>query len=104
MTTINDDNSELQQEMANLYPKEGFKVRSSEYVSTPSSRQKWNISLLSGILFLIISSPFLYSLVNRVAQSISPNLNLASYEGCPTLSGLVVHTLVFILVVRLLMR
>lgn len=100
MTTS--DNSQLQQEMASLYPKEGFKVRSSNPDSL-SSRQKWNVSLLSGVIFLIISSPALYSLVNSAVQHVLPDLTIAN-EGCPTLTGLLVHTLVFILIVRLLMR
>lgn len=108
VTSTDNANIELRKEMADKYPgKEGFKVRLSDTKcddKSLSSSKKWSVSLLSGILFLIISSPFLYNIVNKLMVKVSPNLVLCDDKGCPTPLGLAVHTIVFILVVRLLMR
>ncbi len=100
---------EMQEEMASLYPsKEGFKVRLSDSNgsndSNVSNPKKWQISLLAGVMFLIVSSPLLYRLVNGVLQKISPDLRVCDESGCPTTLGLIVHTIVFILLTRLSMK
>lgn len=58
-----------------------------------STQKKVMISLFSALLFLLISSPFMYKLTNSVFAG-----KLAS-NGCPNWYGLVLHTLVFFLVV-----
>lgn len=63
--------------------------------------QKWTVAIITGLLFLLISSPFLYSLVNQLTSSFG--LTIAT-NGCPNAIGLILHTIVFILIVRLLMR
>jgi hypothetical protein len=67
-----------------------------------TNKDKWVIALLSGLLFLLIASPFLFSVVNGVTSSFG--LHIANANGCPNLGGLLLHAIVFILVVRLLMR
>jgi hypothetical protein len=70
-----------------------------------NNRDKWMASLMGGALFILVSSPFTYSLTNSLVVSIAGSqYNIADDNGCPQLSGLVIHTLVFGLVVRLLMR
>jgi len=94
----------LQEEMADLYPmKEGFKVSSSSLCEV-SSGQKWRISLLSGIIFLIIASPLLFKLVDGLVKSVYPDFNVVDFNGTPTIQGVVLHSVVFILVTRLLMK
>lgn len=64
---------------------------------------KWIISIIAGLLFLLVSSPFLYKATNELFTSL--NLpGLAESSGCPNSLGLIVHAFVFILIVRLLMR
>jgi hypothetical protein len=65
------------------------------------NKEKWQISLLSGLVFLLISAPALYKLTDMVGRA--AGLPLASETGCPTLAGLLLHTIVFVLVTRLLM-
>lgn len=86
---------QLKEEMASMYP--------SSTKSTPSSSTKWKISLLSGIIFLIISAPMLYKLTDGLLKKISPSLSLCDYSGCPTQLGLIVHAIVFVLITRMLM-
>jgi hypothetical protein len=58
--------------------------------------------MIAGLLFLLIASPFLYNVVNNLTSSFG--LILADKNGCPNLGGLLVHAIVFMLIVRLLMR
>lgn len=66
-----------------------------------SNGKKWLVSLMAGLLFLIISSPIVYKLVNSLTSLV--RLKLADKNGCPNVLGLLVHTVVFVLLVRLLM-
>ena len=66
-----------------------------------TSKDKWTVSLLGGLLFALISSPFLYSVVSSLTAS--SGLDLSS-QGCPNIGGLILHTAVFILITRLLIR
>ena len=72
----------------------------SDY-ETPTNSTKWLISLYSGILFLIIASPIAFKIVNYITSMV--NLPVLDYEGKPNLFGYLLHTLVFILIVRLSM-
>lgn len=69
----------------------------------PTNRQKWLISLYSAILFLIIASPFAFKLVNGLSMSLF-GVETADNEGCPNTVGLLVHTVVFLLIVRAIMQ
>lgn len=56
--------------------------------------EKCIISIISGLTFFIIANPETFRLVRRV---LGPRI--ATPTGCPSTTGLLVHTLVFILVV-----
>jgi len=56
-------------------------------------------SVQAAVLFLVIASPFMYKLV----QFIFGRLFTVSVNGCPTIAGLLLHTLVFGLLVYILM-
>jgi len=56
-------------------------------------------SLQAALLFLIVSSPVMYNLV----QMIFGGLFTVAVKGCPTVSGLLLHTVVFALLTYLLM-
>jgi hypothetical protein len=50
---------------------------------------KLKISIFSAVIFLIIASPTMYTLTSSLfGQAIATN-------GCPTLTGLVLHAVVF---------
>jgi hypothetical protein len=63
-----------------------------------TNSEKWMISLYSGLLFLVIASPLMYSLVNSITSAIG--VETASENGCPKMVGLILHALVFLLIVR----
>ena len=59
------------------------------------------IYLLFLLLFLVVSSPIVYKFTNSIFKNICI---LASKDGCPTLCGLLVHTIVFMLLARYLLE
>jgi len=63
----------------------------------PSSSEKWNITLFSAVIFVLIVNPFTYQLTNSLFSGI---LGTIAVNGCPTIMGLILHTIVYILVVR----
>lgn len=65
-----------------------------------SERDKWIVCLMSAILFVVISSPFMYRLTGSLTNAMG---FVTSNDGCPTIEGLILHTVVFALLVRLLM-
>ena len=67
-----------------------------------TSKDKWIVSLAGGLLFLLISSPFLYEASNSLTSLVG--FNTASPDGCPNTGGLIIHTALFITIVRILMR
>jgi hypothetical protein len=62
---------------------------------------KWRYSIYSAIVFLIISSPYAYISVNVLLKKI---VKISSANGCPTLVGLLVHAVVFMLIIRGMME
>ena len=50
------------------------------------------------ILFLVVSMPVTYKLTNTLLKGVCV---LASKNGCPTMCGILVHALVFLLLLRL---
>jgi hypothetical protein len=64
----------------------------------PSSSQKWKISLFSLVIFILVVNPYTYQLTNRLFGGIIGTV--ADARGCPTLTGLVLHSVVYLLIVR----
>ena len=62
-------------------------------------QEKFVTSVISGLTFFIVANPQTYLLVRRVLGS-----RIASPNGNPTLIGLLVHSLVFMLVVWAMMN
>lgn len=54
------------------------------------------LSVFTGLLFIVISSPAVYKLVDAVVNKIFKK-NIADPSGCPKPSGLVLHAVVFAL-------
>lgn len=76
-------------------------VSGQEYLGPPTSSQKWWAALILGLLFFVISSPLAYYLSSTVTTTLGGLPTTIDYG--PTLIGLIIHTLLFILLVRLLM-
>ncbi len=69
-----------------------------------SNSQKWLGALVAGLLFLILSSGIVYQLTNKIFTSIfGPKAATVTIAGAPTVFGLILHTIVFILLLRLIL-
>ncbi len=69
-----------------------------------SNSQKWLGAIVAGLLFLILSSSFAYQLTNKLLTSIfGPKSATVTLAGAPTMLGLILHTVVFILLLRLIL-
>lgn len=63
----------------------------------PSSTEKWNISLFSVLIFILVANPYTFRLTNRL---LGPFVGTIAINGCPTTFGLFVHSIVYLLLVR----
>ena len=63
-----------------------------------SSSLKWQISFFSALIFLLVVHPFTYKTTQKFLGGVVGRL--ADKSGCPTNLGLIVHTIVYILLVR----
>jgi hypothetical protein len=59
---------------------------------------KWQISLFSALIFIIVVHPMTYKLTQKLFGGLLGRISDPS--GCPTAVGLALHTLVYILLVR----
>jgi hypothetical protein len=68
----------------------------------PTNSEKWWAAITLGVLFALFSSGILYSITNSIISS--PGINTWSGDcGGPTVFGLLLHTIIFTIVVRILM-
>ena len=58
------------------------------------------LSLILSLLFLLIASPFMYKLTGKVTSSFNFT---TSTNGCPNISGLILHSIVFFLLVTIIL-
>lgn len=63
---------------------------------------KWTASVISGLSFLAVSSPYTYSVTNDIANSVS--LKFQEKSGCPTVAGMIAHSLVYTFLIRMMME
>ena len=66
-----------------------------------SSSMKWQITIFSAFIFILVIHPYTYKLTQNLLGGLLGKI--AESNGCPTSRGLVLHTLVYILLVRLSM-
>jgi hypothetical protein len=67
-------------------------------VYTKNMDIKWQISLFSALIFLLVVHPMTYKLTQKLFGGILGKI--ADPSGCPTTVGLALHTIVYILLVR----
>jgi hypothetical protein len=65
--------------------------------SKPDAYDKWRFSIIGGFIVLIIFNSYTFKVTNSIFGNILSNSN------CPTLFGYVLHTIVYIIFVRLSM-
>jgi len=66
-----------------------------------TSRDKMIVSIMAGLLFLLLSSPFTYRLVNTATSYFG--LPVVGVTGIPNMAGLILMTILFIIITRLMM-
>lgn len=65
---------------------------------TDSSYKKWQISIFSAFIFMLVIHPYTYIFTQKVLGGLFGKI--ADGNGCPTTLGLIIHTIVYILLVR----
>ena len=65
---------------------------------TDSSYKKWQISIFSACIFILVIHPYTYIVTQKLLGGFVGKI--ADINGCPTTLGLIIHTLVYILLVR----
>lgn len=63
-----------------------------------SSYTKWQISIFSAFIFILVINPYTYKFTQKVFGGFLGQISDAN--GCPTMRGIAVHTIVYILLVR----
>ena len=63
-----------------------------------SSYNKWKISILSAFIFILVINPYTYIITQKILGGLFGKI--ADIYGCPTTLGLIIHTIVYILLVR----
>ena len=63
-----------------------------------SSYKKWQISIFSAFIFILVVNPYTYMLTQKLLGGVLGKI--ADSSGCPTTCGLFIHTIVYILLVR----
>jgi hypothetical protein len=63
-----------------------------------SSYKKWQISIFSAFIFILVIHPATYKFTQKILGGLLGQISQAN--GCPTTRGLLLHTLVYILLVR----
>lgn len=70
-----------------------------------SNSEKWLSAAIYALLFIVISHPAMYKLVNAIFGTLTGQSFLVSdAAGCPTTLGLVLHMIVFFLLARGIME
>ena len=64
-----------------------------------TNKNKWLISFVVGLLFLLVSSPTLYRFINMATRQVG-NVAISTLGGKPNVWGLVLHSVVFAFLVR----
>ncbi len=59
---------------------------------------KWKISFFSALIFILVVHPMTYQLTQKLFGNILGRIS--DTNGCPTNVGLILHTIVYILLVR----
>lgn len=67
-----------------------------------STYNKWKYTLITTFVFLIVTNPVTYVLMNNTVGKIV-GISLSNSNGCPTVNGMVIHAIVFTLILRAIM-
>ena len=63
-----------------------------------SSYKKWQISFFSAFIFILVIHPYTYMFTQKMLGGLIGKI--ADSSGCPTSVGLLIHSILYILLVR----
>ena len=66
-----------------------------------SSYKKWKISIFSALIFILVIHPYTYIFTQKMLGGLIGKI--ADSSGCSTRLGLLIHTILYILLVRVSM-
>lgn len=71
------------------------------YLHNYTNEEKWWIAIFLGFIFAIVSSPAAYYITSKVTTSLG---GVSLNNGLePNFVGLLIHTLIFIIIIRIIM-
>lgn len=70
-----------------------------------TTKGKIKASILSALVFFIVANPLVFKLMSSLFSMINPNFGsmICDENGCPTVQGLTLHSVIFGLIVYILM-
>ena len=63
---------------------------------------RWLISIIIATIFFILALPFIFGMTNKVTKVVG--LNTITENGTPSLLGVFIHAIIFLILIRLLMH
>lgn len=63
---------------------------------------KWKYSIYTLIIFVIVINPYAYQMTNVLFRYV--NVFTCNQYKCPTLSGLIIHSILFLFLIRGIME
>jgi hypothetical protein len=86
----------------NLSKKDIQDIKNAQYFyNEPSSNRKLLIAIIFGLIFAILSSPVVYQITNYISMKLG-GVETTIGQG-PTIIGLIIQTLIFIIVIRIIL-
>ena len=67
-----------------------------------TNMKKWRYTLITTVIFLVVVNPLTYTFVNNTLGKLV-GMKFATRSGCPTVSGMLLHAVVFTLLLRWVM-
>jgi hypothetical protein len=67
-----------------------------------TSTQRWTVALIVSVCFVIVVSPIVLKLINKVGDTIG--IRLVNSQGCASWIGILVQVLIFFLFIRLIIH
>ena len=67
-----------------------------------TGKDKWIVSVLAGLLFFLLASPFMMHLLDGISSRVG--MRMIDDQGMTTITGLIIATFVYVVITRMLMR
>jgi hypothetical protein len=77
-------------------------MKDVEEETSPKNIDKWRIAIIIGIIFIILTSPIIFGFSDNIFSKI--RISTCDRKGRPTLFGWLLHAIIFIIIIRILMK